>query len=246
MASSGDAGALGDLQSRLHELHFGSNRLDHFLEQVTVLGADLVDGDTSGGVTVIRNGQAATVASSDERTKSLDEIQYANGEGPCLHAARTGDPVTMLDVDSDTRWPAYRLRAKQRGLRSSLSIPLSMGPDATGALNLYVFELHDFGDEERAALSQFCDEASRAISLALRHDQVTQENDHLHNAMASRRVIDQAIGIIMAQNRCSADDAFHILRRASMNRNAKVQQLAVDMIRGMTGTDPSTDIGWNR
>jgi len=244
MAMRGDRRALGDLQSRLHELHFGANRLDQFLEQVTVLGADLVSGDTSGGVTVIRQGLAATVASSDERTKTLDEIQYADDDGPCLHAARTGEPVTMLDVDTDARWPVYQRQAKAQGLRSSLSIPLSMGADATGALNLYVFELHDFGDEERAALSQFCDEASRAISLALRHDRVTQENDHLHNAMASRRVIDQAIGIIMAQNRCSADSAFQILRRASMNRNVKIQQLAVDMIRAMTGAEPSTDTDW--
>jgi AmiR/NasT family two-component response regulator len=58
-------------------------------------------------------------------------------------------------------------------------------------------------------------------------------------------VIDQAIGIIMAQNRCSADDAFQILRRASMNRNVKIQQLGADMIRAMTGTDPSTDTSWN-
>ena len=244
MASSGDRRALGDLQSRLHELHFGSNRLDHFLEQVTVLGADLVDGDTSGGLTVIGQGQAATVASSDERTKTLDEIQYADGEGPCLHAARTGEPVTMLDVHTDSRWPMYQQQAKEQGLRSSLSVPLSVGAETTGALNLYVFELHDFGAEERAALSQFCDEASRAISLALRHDRVTQENDHLHNAMASRRVIDQAIGIIMAQNRSSADDAFDVLRRASMNRNIKIQQLAGDMIRAVTGADPSSDASW--
>jgi GAF domain-containing protein len=244
MTSNGDRRPLGDLQSRLHELHFGANRLDHFLEQLTVLGADLVDGDSSGGVTVIEQGRTTTVASSDERTKLLDEIQYADGDGPCLQSARTGEPVTMLDIDTETRWPAYQLLARQRGLRSSLSLPLSVGDDATGALNLYVFELHDFGDEERAALAQFRDEASRAISLALRHDQVTRENDHLHNAMASRRVIDQAIGIIMAQNRCSADDAFGVLRRASMNRNVKIQQLAVDMIRAVTGADPSSDASW--
>jgi AmiR/NasT family two-component response regulator len=49
--------------------------------------------------------------------------------------------------------------------------------------------------------------------------------------MGTRRVIDQAIGLIMAQNRCSADDAFDILRRASQNRNLKINRLASDMIR---------------
>jgi GAF domain-containing protein len=244
METSGSDRALGELQSQLHDLHYGSGRLDLFLQQVTVLAADLVDADTSGGVTVLREGRAATVAASDDRTHLLDEIQYGSGEGPCLHAARHEEPVTMVDLKTDDRWPEYQRHAAQHGLRSSLSIPLALGGDAAGALNLYVFEQHDFGDEERAVLSQFCDEASRAISLALRHDQVTQENDQLHTAMASRRVIDQAIGIIMAQNRCPADDAFQILRRASMNRNVKIQHLAANMIRAMTGTDPSQETHW--
>jgi len=29
-----------------------------------------------------------------------------------------------------------------------------------------------------------------------------------------------------------------------MNRNVKIQQLAVDMIRAMTGAEPSTDTDW--
>jgi AmiR/NasT family two-component response regulator len=48
----------------------------------------------------------------------------------------------------------------------------------------------------------------------------------------------------MAQNRSSADDAFDVLRRASMNRNIKIQQLAGDMIRAVTGADPSSDASW--
>jgi AmiR/NasT family two-component response regulator len=49
----------------------------------------------------------------------------------------------------------------------------------------------------------------------------------------------------MAQNRCSSDEAFRILRRASNNRNLKMQLLAEDLIRTMTGTEPSRDTHWH-
>jgi AmiR/NasT family two-component response regulator len=57
--------------------------------------------------------------------------------------------------------------------------------------------------------------------------------------MATRSIIDQAMGVIMAQNRCSSDTAFGILRRASQNRNLKLWHVAGDIITAVTGT-PAT------
>ena len=243
MTDTRDMGS-ADSRVQLHELHFTTIGLDSLLEQVAVLAADTVDADTSVGVTVIRDNHPTTVAASDERTQHFDEIQYGNGDGPCLQAARSGDVVTVRDSASDGRWPGYLPRAVEGGLMSSLSVPLRLGDDAAGALNLYVFARHEFDDAERAIIGQFCDEASRAVSLALRHEQLTAENDHLHTAMSTRRVIDQAIGIVMAQNRCTADEAFEIFRRASQNRNVKINQLAADIIRKLTGDEPDHQAHW--
>ena len=234
------SGRLSDVRQRLHDLHFTADGLDRFLEEMTVLAADVVDGDTSGGVTVIRGERTVTVAASDKRTQKLDDIQYGNGDGPCLQCARTGVPIAVKELAEDDRWPKFREEALEQGMRSSLSLPLELGSEADGALNLYVFERHAFDEAERAVLSQFRDEASRAISLALRHNDLSQQNDHLHSAMASRRLIDQALGIVMAQNRCSADEAFAILRQASQNRNVKVRDLAATVIRNISGSEPTS------
>jgi AmiR/NasT family two-component response regulator len=55
-------------------------------------------------------------------------------------------------------------------------------------------------------------------------------------------VIDQAIGVIMAQQRCAPADAFAILRAASQYRNIKLRQVAEQIITGITGSplQPST------
>lgn len=53
------------------------------------------------------------------------------GEGPCLHALRTGTLVSIEDLASDQRWAAYAETALQHGIRSSLSLPLSSSDTAT-------------------------------------------------------------------------------------------------------------------
>ena len=62
--------------------------------------------------------------------------------------------------------------------------------------------------------------------------------DQLRASLASRAVIDQAIGVIMAQQRCTATDAFAILRTASQNRNLKLRQVAEQLVTGITGHPP--------
>jgi AmiR/NasT family two-component response regulator len=59
--------------------------------------------------------------------------------------------------------------------------------------------------------------------------------------MGSRRVIDQAIGIVMAQNRCTADEAFGVLKRASQHRNTKLRQVAADVVTSVSGEPPTSD-----
>jgi AmiR/NasT family two-component response regulator len=60
----------------------------------------------------------------------------------------------------------------------------------------------------------------------------------LRASLASRAMIDQAIGVIMAQQRCTATDAFVIVRTASQNRNVKLRQVAEQIVIGITGRPP--------
>jgi AmiR/NasT family two-component response regulator len=57
--------------------------------------------------------------------------------------------------------------------------------------------------------------------------------------MDSRSVIDQAMGVVMAQNRCDADAAFAILTRASQNRNIKLRDIARSTVLSVSRTPGS-------
>jgi ANTAR domain len=81
-----------------------------------------------------------------------------------------------------------------------------------------------------------CPESAAELRCEL--DAERKLTTQLRAALASRSVIDQAIGIIMAEQRCTAQQAFEILRIASQNRNAKLRHVAADVITNLTGRPP--------
>lgn len=193
--------------------------------------ADTVGSGLSCGITLRRDGRPVTVAESDHIAGALDEVQYGHHNGPCLTAMRTGETVSVHNLATDDRWgSSYRHDALAQGARSVLSTPLSIGPGESGALNLYSPESGGFGPDQRRRAEDFAAEASRALRLAARLADHAELSSNLKAALASRAIIDQALGVIIAQNRCTADEAFDILRSASSHRNIKLRDLARDLV----------------
>jgi AmiR/NasT family two-component response regulator len=107
-----------------------------------------------------------------------------------------------------------------------------------GGYNFYSTGPAAFTQDTRRQLDMFAANAAGAIAVAVKLADQTQMSDDLHGALASRAVIDQATGIIMAQQRCDAAAAFDILRRASQNRNVKLRHLATEIVSQVGGKPP--------
>jgi AmiR/NasT family two-component response regulator len=60
----------------------------------------------------------------------------------------------------------------------------------------------------------------------------------LHESLESRAVIDQALGVIMATERCPHGRALELLRLASQNSNVKLRDLAATIVTGVSGEPP--------
>ena len=204
--------------------------LTDFLHRVAGLVARTVDGDIAVGITVIRDGQPGTVASSDHRAADVDDAQYEVDAGPCLEAARTGKTVVVTNMSTDTRWPSVQERAMKAGLCSSMSRPLAGLAGAVGALNMYAGKPNNFSAEDRAAAEQLAAEIDAVIAAAVRMSDRTEVSEQLEQALTSRATIDQAVGIVMAQSRCSPQEAFALLSSASQNRNLKLRDLAAELV----------------
>jgi ANTAR domain-containing protein len=125
---------------------------------------------------------------------------------------------------------------------STTSAILSVMPIASywPRIRVYAFTPRAFGELEQAVAQRFADETSGALGLALRLAAQTKMSQNQLNALASRGVIGQALGVIMAENRCTADEALEMLRMISQNRNIKLHDIAGQIIAAVSGHPASS------
>ena len=69
------------------------------------------------------------------------------------------------------------------------------------------------------------------------YESAVERAAHLQTALDSRAVIDQAKGILMERFKLTADQAFQVLTRVSMETNTKVRDVAERFVR--TGDLPT-------
>lgn len=63
--------------------------------------------------------------------------------------------------------------------------------------------------------------------------------DQLEEALSSRGVIEQAKGIVMARQGCSADQAFELLVGISQHKHVKLRDVAGDLVQRVENRPPA-------
>lgn len=213
--------------------------VERFLEQLSVAAIQRVVPSTQVVVS-LRDGEAMRlVASSSARAEGCEHAAHESATGPSATARREGRVVVVPDVEDDPRWPAWSPLASDAGFRSAVAIPVRLDGDAELLLVLYSPVRDAWDSAALATATHYAQELAHALTVCRSAHRQAEVNAHLKAALASRATIDQAMGVIMAQNRCSAEDAFAILRTASQHRNTKLRDVAVAIIEGVTGQPAS-------
>lgn len=176
------------------------------------------------GISVVhRGGRVETVAASDHLVWDLDALQYQLGEGPCLAAVHT-DPVVLIEHASwERRWPRFIRQAVALGVRANLSIRLGDDEETLGALNLYTTITETFDPETLTLAELLATHAALALSRANHEEQLNQ-------ALMTRKVIGQAVGLLMGRYELDEDRAFAYLTRLSQDTNTKLRDVAMELV----------------
>jgi transcriptional regulator with GAF, ATPase, and Fis domain len=202
----------------------GKRSVQEMLDGIVALAVDMVDGcDHAGVLTARRDGGVETAAVSDEVVRRSDALQEELREGPCYDALWEEETFETADMARETRWPRYSPHAVELGIRSALGFQLSTGEGTMGALDLYADRPHAFGDRSRDIGTLFA--AHAAVALAW-----SRTEAQLHDAVETRQVIGQAVGILMERGRLTSAAAFDELRRVSQTRNVKLRDVALRVV----------------
>lgn len=207
-----------DMTRRLSEV-LTPGDLDTTLAQITAAAVEVLPEVRHASIT-IRHADCSleTVAPTDDLVLDLDAAQYEWREGPCYEAATESVHVTSPCLEQDERWPRYSSFAVRAGVRAQAAVRLFDAAGSSGALNLYAD--HDGAFEDLGILGElFTHQAAVAIEYA-------REITQLREAVQTRQLIGQAVGVVMRQYGLGDAQAFAFLARMSTTHNTKLKVVA--------------------
>src|SRR5271156_3526236 len=212
-----------------------SRGLPEMLTEVSTFAVHAIPGADGAGVTLLRvdrlDNMVEALAASASFVAEIDEIQYVTlKEGPCITAALQGRTVRSGSLGGEKMWPRFGPRVGRLGVHSALSLPLLLSSQVVGAINVYAHG-KDVFDEHAAELGElFAKPAAVAVHNAQVLAHAMALTAQLQQALSTRPVIDQAIGLIRGRSGRSAEEAFTQLRAISQAEHCKLAEVAQHIV----------------
>jgi GAF domain-containing protein len=208
------------------------------LHRVAQIARDLIPGADEVSITLIEHDRTRTVGFAGDHASALDERQYTRGRGPCLDAAVTRQTITVATA-TDTLYPESSRQAHRSGIQHSLAVGMPTVQGTTGAVTIHSRSSGPFSAETRDAAESFAQQAAVTLTNAALYAGAIQEAAQMKQAMVSRAVIEQAKGMIMRDERCTADEAFDVLRGTSSRAHLKLRDVAQALVTGTPARRPA-------
>jgi hypothetical protein len=231
------AGPLAEALAALAETPDEAPDLDRQLAVLARLTVDRVAAADFVSVTALHRGSYTSVAVSSELIRAVDEVQYSEGDGPCIDALQQGSPVAATDSAVLVRWPGFGREALRLGIGATVSVPLfTASGAAVAALNVH--------SRDRAAVAPLIDgvwaifDSDRGRPRAwpeLSDDGGRQLLAGFAEAVTVRDMIQWALHVLMHRHGDSISQAYRRLIAMSADSGLSVRTVARTFLPGNHG-----------
>ncbi len=203
------------------------------LRRAVELGREVAPDAVACSVTTIDGDRYRTPVSSDSLAMDLDRAQYESGDGPCMAAARERrDHHFDAETDLD-RFPGFTEAAIERGVRSSISLPLT-GPELPSAINIYGSSRYAFDAERPQAVAHLLARCVAALmarpGLAELATAAPVSPDRIEAAQTRAQLIAEAEAALMAGRSLSRSQALNLLIQRSRAQRRSIFEVARDVV----------------
>ncbi len=227
--------SVADVRQAMHqlgELRFGSTAIDDAMDQIVRTTHAIFDVDGAGLMLADSEQRLRSVAVSDDRFRQLEQLQIDHDEGPCIAAFEDKELVCVEDLQEESRWPSFSPAALDRGVRAVLASPIPYNQQAIGVVGVISHDRRPWSPEGELALLAFTDLAALLIASMLQAQQQGELATQLQGALTSRAIIEQAKGVLVAQQRVPARDAYRQLRDRARHERRKLADVAAEIVDG--------------
>jgi GAF domain-containing protein len=207
------------------ELH-GASGVGETVDAVVAFALQALNCSYAGVALAARGAQPEIAAVTDPVVAEVYKLQLRSDNGPLVTAMRTRTTVLIRDTTTDGRWPEWAAKVAELRVRSVLDVPLATGRDSkrsVGVLGLYSPVPDAFDEDDEAIAHILARHASVALASA-RHEETMAQ------AVDARKLVGQAMGILMERFDVDGDRAFAILKRYSQDTNTKLRDVAQQLI----------------
>lgn len=130
-------------------------------------------------------------------------------------------PMIVPDVTCDRHY-MYPDIAKKEGLCSLLSVPMMIREKVVGVINSYTSMPHLFTTEEVKLMQAIANQAA----IAIEHATLIEKSFEMQEALAVRKLVEQAKGYLMKTKKLTEEEAFRFLQRQSMDLRKSMREIA--------------------
>ena len=188
---------------------------------------------TGAGI-MLMSGDAAqgSVCSSDAISALIEQIQFDLGEGPCVDAYHSDQPVLepALATPDTLRWPAFSSPALAAGAQAVFGFPLRVGAVRLGALNVYRDRAGPLTVDQHADALVMADVAAAAVLMLQADAPPGQLAIELEAGGEFQYVVHQASGMLAAQLDISVGQALIRLRAHAFGNDRPLVDVARDVV----------------
>jgi PAS domain-containing protein len=206
--------------------------LQTLVEQTAGICQEALGDGTTVSLNVGHPLSPAAVSTTSKAAQGLDGAQLAARAGPSATAYDERALVISADLHSDQRWPGLELGALHE-VTGAVSVPLEASNEVLGVLSVYV---RRSPAEHKVEDCELLAGTISAVLMDVRlHEELEVAATNMRRALESRATIDQAKGIVMADRRCSPDEAFEYLVAMSSRRHVKLRDIARAVVEQTVG-----------
>jgi hypothetical protein len=192
-------------------------------------------GVSGAGISMVTTaGNRGVVCATDDISAQIEDLQFTLGEGPCVDAVNSGNPVLVGDLNEPgdvavERWPAFMEGAAGAGARAVFAFPLRIGAISLGALDLYRAVPGDLSSAELTGALHAADAGALAL-LRLDSNRADAFDEDLDSRATYQLQVHQATGMVQVQLGVKTEEAFLMLRARAFASDRSLADVATDVV----------------